>query len=909
MSRINTNVSSLVAQNRLTRSNNDLQQALTRLSTGLRINAGKDDPAGLIASENLRRDITAIDKAISNSERAAQVIATADSALGQVSKLLNDIRGLVSEAANTGALSAEQTAANQLQVDSSLEAIDRISQTTTFQGRRLLDGSLNFLVSEVSGFNNVSSLRIDQANLGATGSINVDVNISAAATRAQITNAIPDSAAGQLTLDGQTFTLRTDPSQNLSSVAVDVEVNDDASAIGSFTIDGFEFRTRATGTADNNITVAVSTNDTANFDHGARATLTFDQSTVSVRANETTNFDDTTVAVATSALGAFADSDNIILTDGTNDLTFTIAARAGGAAAGESTVNVAVVAGAVAGAPKASANYVSGTNTLTITLDSGEASISKTDIETAIESATLDSAAAPAQIFDATPPAGATTLDGTAAVALDGASDTTLVLDQVTAAFDAISNTLTLTLNSDIANVTTTSIKAAIDALTEFNDGNTSVTGPTNIALANVTASATYGTLVRPTVLTSYSGSTLTIDFDDQNAAINVNDVITAINNQAQFSETALTTATAGTINGTVLADNNNLATLTRLTTGVAARFNSTTSRLTLTFDGSNSSITNANILAAVNGLTAFDGSTATNATGTVDGGNLTSASNVATAAQVQDLVIRLSGARGSEVFSFDAGTSFAQVASAIALVSDAIGVTAEVVSNQLRLTSTDYGSNAFVDVEVISEGTGGTFESNLSVKRDTGTDIQASVNGVQANADGNRLSINTATLDLTLTVTEGTATDVSFTIDAGGAVFQLGPSVVSNQQARIGISGVGTGELGGASGRLYQLRSGGDKTLERDANGAARIVDEAINAVTSLRGRLGAFQRTTIESNIASLSDTLVNLTEAESSIRDADFAKESAALTRAQILVQSGTTVLALANQNPQNVLALLR
>ena len=56
-------------------------------------------------------------------------------------------------------------------------------------------------------------------------------------------------------------------------------------------------------------------------------------------------------------------------------------------------------------------------------------------------------------------------------------------------------------------------------------------------------------------------------------------------------------------------------------------------------------------------------------------------------------------------------------------------------------------------------------------------------------------------------------------------------------------------------------------------------------------------------------LNDVLENLTDAESQIRDADFAAESARLTRAQILVQSGTSVLAIANQNPQNVLALLR
>ena len=108
MTRINTNVSSLIAQNTLSRNNNDLSQSLQRLSTGLRINSGADDPAGLIASENLRRDITDIERAVSNSERAGQLIATADSALGQVSSLLNDIRGLVTEAANTGVLSDEQ---------------------------------------------------------------------------------------------------------------------------------------------------------------------------------------------------------------------------------------------------------------------------------------------------------------------------------------------------------------------------------------------------------------------------------------------------------------------------------------------------------------------------------------------------------------------------------------------------------------------------------------------------------------------------------------------------------------------------------------------------------------------------------------------------------------------------------
>ena len=186
MTRINTNVPSLVAQNRLQSSNKDLQTSLTRLSTGLRINSGADDPAGLIASEALRSEITSLNKSISNTNRASQIISTADSALGQVSSLLNDVRGLVVEAANSGALSDDEIAANQLQVDSSLEAINRIAQTTTFQGRKLLDGSLDFITSKGTGAANISSLQIDQASLGATGSVGVTINVATAATQASV---------------------------------------------------------------------------------------------------------------------------------------------------------------------------------------------------------------------------------------------------------------------------------------------------------------------------------------------------------------------------------------------------------------------------------------------------------------------------------------------------------------------------------------------------------------------------------------------------------------------------------------------------------------------------------------------------------------------------------------------------
>ncbi len=487
MSRINTNVSSLNAQIRLNRTNGDLQTALTRLSTGLRINSGKDDPAGLIASEALRSDITSINKALSNTQRATQIIGTADSALGQVSSLLNDVRGLITEAANKGAMSDDEIAANQLQIDSSLEAINRISQTTTFQGRRLLDGSLDFQVQQGTGYTNanVKDLQINSANLGATGEIAVNVDITAAATQADLTVSVPAVAA---------------------------------------------------------------------------------------------------------------------------------------------------------------------------------------------------------------------------------------------------------------------------------------VVGPP-----------------------------------------------------------ALPAVAAGT-----LAD---------------------------------------------------------------------------------DLVFQLTGTNGSEVFKFEAGATVQQMADAVNLLKDSTGIEATVNGTNLDLNSSAYGSDAVVDIEVIHEGARGAVSAALTTKRATGTDVAATINGATALGKGNTLSINNSTLSMKMTVADGSSTDVAFDIKGGGAQFQLGPDVVSNQQARLGIGSLNTAKLGGVNGRLYEIANDGAASLTKDVTKAGAIVDEVIGKVTTLRGRLGAFQRTALESNSVSLNDTLTNLTEAQSSIRDADFAKESAALTRAQILVQSGTSVLGIANQSSQAVLSLLR
>ena len=199
MARINTNVASLQAQRGLAKTGRALDSTLQRLSSGLRINRGADDPAGLIASETLRSEISGIHQAIDNSQRASNVIATAEGALGEVASLLLNIKDLIVEAANSGALSPDEIAANQLQVDSAVESITRISNTTTFAGLRLLDGSLDYLTSGVS-VGDVKALNISQANFGSADFIPVEVNVITSARTAEL-DFRSSAVAGSVTLE------------------------------------------------------------------------------------------------------------------------------------------------------------------------------------------------------------------------------------------------------------------------------------------------------------------------------------------------------------------------------------------------------------------------------------------------------------------------------------------------------------------------------------------------------------------------------------------------------------------------------------------------------------------------------------------------------------------------------------
>ncbi len=287
-------------------------------------------------------------------------------------------------------------------------------------------------------------------------------------------------------------------------------------------------------------------------------------------------------------------------------------------------------------------------------------------------------------------------------------------------------------------------------------------------------------------------------------------------------------------------------------------------------------------------------------------------------------VTIEVVGNLGTEVVTFGSGTTVAEMALAINQSTLLTGVSAATSGgDSLLLRSTDYGSTQYVQVNIIDDSTtggGSDFTANIngggsSTHQEYGVDANVKINGATAITDGLKASVRTTVLsvDLELTAAFGAgaaAGTTTFDITGGGADFMLSPSVSFSGLASIGLPSVTTSNLGLtgsdvlsslATGKANALASGNYST-------AQQIVRAAQDQVSFLRGRLGAFQKDTLATTSNALSVTYENIAAAESVIRETDFAAETAALTRSQILVQAATNTLRIANANPQNVLALL-
>ena len=208
---ITNNVASLQGQHNLNKTNSAMGKSLERLSSGLKINRGADGPAGLVISEQQRAQIIGLQTAIENTSKAVNVVQTAEGGLNEINRLLGKVRGLALDSANAGVNDSNAVAANQAEIANALETIDRISNTTQFGTKKLLNGTAQqgALATSTSGVTTTGTLTDTTPNASS-----YTFTVSTAAQKATTTGAAGFAAAGGtigasggILIGGQSITL------------------------------------------------------------------------------------------------------------------------------------------------------------------------------------------------------------------------------------------------------------------------------------------------------------------------------------------------------------------------------------------------------------------------------------------------------------------------------------------------------------------------------------------------------------------------------------------------------------------------------------------------------------------------------------------------------------------------------
>ena len=241
---INTNIASINAQRNLNRSQAGLATSLQRLSSGLRINSAKDDAAGLAISDRMTAQIRGTVQASRNANDGISLAQTAEGALGESTNILQRIRELAVQSANATNSSSDRLSL-QAEVNQLVSELDRISQATTFNGLKLLDGSFqaqsfhigadahqtinvtideatstNLGIEKVSTLNNIKGIEVATYGFHATNGSSE--NKSAAATLSL------SAVTGTLIATPQTFDITNTLGNPAQSITIDNTTRDAA---------------------------------------------------------------------------------------------------------------------------------------------------------------------------------------------------------------------------------------------------------------------------------------------------------------------------------------------------------------------------------------------------------------------------------------------------------------------------------------------------------------------------------------------------------------------------------------------------------------------------------------------------------------------------------------------------------
>lgn len=217
--RINNNMSAVITNKQLLRTENNLTKSMERLSSGLKINHAKDNPAGMAISNKMQAQIDALDRASSNASDGTSVLQIADGALNETSAILQRMRELSVQAAN-GTNSLEDKQAIQDEIEALKDEVNRISKDTEYNSKSLLDGSLDTRVYT----DNANVSRVNVSDYVNPGKYEIDIVKTAEKAKAASTaNTIKsDDAANKIGVSGTV---------SINGYGVDIDKDDTMAAV------------------------------------------------------------------------------------------------------------------------------------------------------------------------------------------------------------------------------------------------------------------------------------------------------------------------------------------------------------------------------------------------------------------------------------------------------------------------------------------------------------------------------------------------------------------------------------------------------------------------------------------------------------------------------------------------------
>ncbi len=334
---------------------------------------------------------------------------------------------------------------------------------------------------------------------------------------------------------------------------------------------------------------------------------------------------------------------------------------------------------------------------------------------------------------------------------------------------------------------------------------------------------------------------------------------------------------------------------------------------------GTSASITDAQDVSGINIGGAFGG-TALNAGGTITLSTLTSATQASVSSATFAFATSTVAAAGTfaingTTFTTSASTTASDLVNMVNAASQQTGVNATYTAGgQIQFSTNNYGSGSAISLSDAN----GTVLSAAGTSSATGTDALATVTiGSQTvnftggshgtdgltltDADGNQISLtqlgNSTTLPSAISIGQATV---------GSSTFQIGAN--AGQTAQLALGNFAASQLGGGAVSGFNM-SNLDLTTQSGASNAIKVIDAAIDQVSSARGQIGNFQSNVLQVNIATLGTASQNLSASESSITDVNVAQEMTKYTQSQILEQAGISVLGQANSAPQQVLSLIK